>query len=124
VKYYELGEHDVVLTVATDSMDLYGSRIEEERARRGDYTAAAAAVDHERRLLGALSDAVEELSHWGRKRIHNLKYFTWVEQQGKSVEELDAQWCDATYWKRQWGQVAEWDRRIRELNERVEGRHA
>ncbi len=39
-----------------------------------------------------------ELNHWDRKRLHNLKYFTWVEQQGKTVEELDAQWDDPDYW--------------------------
>jgi hypothetical protein len=30
--------------------------------------------------------------------VHNLKYYTWVEQQGKSVEELNAQWKDERYW--------------------------
>lgn len=121
-KHFELTERDLVLTVATDSMALYGSRIEEERARRGEYTPTSAAVDHERRLLGAGLDFVEELTHAARRRIHNLKYFTWVEQQGKSTEELDAQWHDPGYWKREWSQVADWDERIRDLNERVSAR--
>ena len=38
-----------------------------------------------------------ELSYQERKRIHNLKYFTWVEQQGRSEEELRRQW-DPEYW--------------------------
>ena len=75
-------------------------------------------MDHERRLLGAGGDNVEELTHASRRRIHNLKYFTWVEQQGKSVEELDAQW-QPEYWREQWAQVAGWDARIRAINERV-----
>jgi cysteine synthase A len=122
-KHFELAERDILLTVATDSMALYGSRLEEERARRGEYSHTSAAVDHERRLLGAGTDSMEELTHASRRRIHNLKYFTWVEQQGKSTEELDAQWYDPAYWKREWSQVEEWDDRIRALNERVGARH-
>ncbi len=97
-RYHELGDRDVMVTVATDSMELYGSRIREERELHGDYTERDAAVHHERHLLGAGSDHVLELSYWDRKRMHNLKYFTWVEQLGKPVEELDAQWEDPDYW--------------------------
>lgn len=39
-----------------------------------------------------------ELTYADRKRVHNLKYYTWVEQQGKTVEELNAQWYDHDYW--------------------------
>ena len=39
-----------------------------------------------------------ELSYLEKKRIHNLKYYTWIEQQGKSIDELDAQWYDPEYW--------------------------
>ncbi len=97
-RYYELNENDCLVTVATDSMDLYQSRVEEERERSGQYGDVSAAVHHERYLLGADRDAVLELSYWDRRRMHNLKYFTWIEQQGKTVEELDAQWYDDGYW--------------------------
>ena len=60
-----------------------------------------------------------ELSYYDKKRMHNLKYFTWVEQQGKAVEELDAQWYDDDYWKRQYAMVDEWDERITAFNERT-----
>ena len=90
-KWYELGEHDVVLTVLTDSMQLYGSRLNELAEERGAYTELDAAADYSRYLLGCTMDYVEELGYWDRRRIHNLKYYTWVEQQGKMVEELDAQ---------------------------------
>jgi cysteine synthase len=60
--------------------------------------ATDAAVALERHLRGAGLDHVAELDHWQRKRVHNLKYFTWVEQQGKDVDELDAQWHDDGYW--------------------------
>lgn len=115
--YYELTERDVVLTVLTDSMELYKSRLAELRDERGPYTTTQAAVDHARWLLGATTDHMAELSHWERRRIHNLKYFTWVEQMGKSVAELDAQWHDwPEYWGRIHAQAAEIDELIGEFN--------
>jgi len=117
--YFELGSDDVLLTVATDSMELYGSRLDEERERHGDYDDRQAAVDWERHLLGVGIDHVLELGYWDRKRMHNLKYFTWVEQQGKSVEELDAQWDDPAYWPSKYRGWQALDDRIREFNERV-----
>ena len=118
-KYFELGADDVLFTVATDSMEMYGSRLEEENAEHGDLTAARAEALHERYLLGAGIDHVLELSYWDRKRLHNLKYFTWVEQQGKTVEELDAQWDDDDYWTSRLGAWREWDERITAFNERT-----
>ena len=96
--WYELGPQDVVLTVATDSVGMYHSRLRELTDERGELTATDAAVAHERWLLGTGLEHVQELDHWERKRVHNLKYFTWVEQQGKDVAELDRQWHDPGYW--------------------------
>jgi cysteine synthase A len=118
-KWYELGEHDVVLTVLTDSMELYGSRLRELAAERGPYTERNAAADYARYLLGCTTDYVEELGYWDRKRIHNLKYYTWVEQQGKTYEEIQAQWYDEAYWSGIHGQVEEIDQLIEEFNERT-----
>ena len=116
-KYYEMNENDVIFTVATDSMEMYQSRIIEERERLGEYTEKTAAVDFEGRLMGISTDYMLELTYYDRKRMHNLKYFTWVEQQGKTVEELNAQWYDENYWKRQWAKVDEWDDEIEKFNE-------
>jgi cysteine synthase len=118
-RYFEMGPDDMLFTVATDSMELYGSRLAEERELHGPYTATAAAVAHERHLLGAGIDYLQELGYWDRKRIHNLKYFTWVEQQGKTVEELDAQWSDDDYWTTRFHAWEALDRRIEEFNERT-----
>ena len=65
------------------------------------------------------TDAMLELSYYDKKRMHNLKYFTWVEQQGKSVEELDAQWYDHDYWKSQYARMDEWDAAIEVFNEKT-----
>jgi hypothetical protein len=59
------------------------------------------------------------LGYWDRRRIHNLKYYTWVEQQGKTYEEIQAQWYDPDYWTSFQGHVAELDGLIDEFNERV-----
>ena len=48
--------------------------------------------------MGASTDHVDELGYYDRKRIHNLKYYTWAEQQGKAYEEIQAQWYDDYYW--------------------------
>ena len=91
-KYYEMEERDVVLTVLTDSMELYGTRVKELNEQDGAYSDQDAAADYHGRLLGAGTDHLEELTHYGRKRIHNLKYYTWIEQQAKQLDELNAQW--------------------------------
>ena len=118
-RWYEMGEHDFVLTVFTDSMELYGSRLQELREERGEYAAVDAAADYHRWLLGCTVDYVEELGYWDRKRIHNLKYYTWVEQQGKTYEEIQAQWYDQDYWSGIRSQVEEIDALIREFNQRT-----
>jgi hypothetical protein len=118
-RYFELGPDDLLFTVATDSAEMYGSRITEEQEKDGEYDGVKAAVHHERHLLGAGIDHLLELSYWDRKRIHNLKYFTWVEQLGKDVDELDAQWHDDSYWTNHFHSYEEWDRRITEFNERT-----
>ncbi|RKZ34409.1 pyridoxal-5-phosphate-dependent protein subunit beta, partial [bacterium] len=118
-KYYELDENDVVLTVFTDSMELYLSRTRELTEERGEYTKTDAIRDFE--LLEQLSiDYMMELDYYQRKRIHNLKYYTWIEQQGKELAELDAQWYDyKNYWKRIHDLVPQFDRLIEKFNSRV-----
>lgn len=96
-RYYEMGSDDVVVTILTDSMEMYGSRLEELHKEEGDYTALDASADYHQYLMGTDIEHVIELGYWDRKRIHNLKYFTWVEQQGKTARELDALW-DPSYW--------------------------
>ena len=119
-KYYELTSKDVVLTVFTDSMELYQSRLNELRETHGEYTELDAVRDYHRYLMGVSIDYMQELSHHDRRRIHNLKYFTWVEQQGREVDELNAQWDDyPDYWKRIQSQASEIDRLIEEFNERT-----
>jgi cysteine synthase len=118
-KFYELGGNDVVLTVATDSMEMYQSRVRELREEQGEFTTVAAAGAYQRYLLGVTIDHVEELGYYERKRIHNLKYYTWVEQQGKTYEEIQAQWHDEDYWTSIQNSIGEVDALIEQFNERT-----
>jgi len=118
-RHFELTERDVVFTVATDSADLYKSRLAELAAARGPYSAVHAERDLDRCLHGQRDDHLQELSYSDRRRLHNLKYFTWVEQQGKSVEDLDSLWYDEELWQRVFELPAVWDRLIRSFNDRT-----
>jgi cysteine synthase len=117
-RYYELDGRDVIFTPLTDSMELYGSRIRELRESDGPYSRELAARHFSRYLEGIQTDNLRELSHQDRKALHNLKYFTWVEQQGKTVEELGRLW-DPDFWTETWAQVAQWDELIKAFNERT-----
>jgi hypothetical protein len=116
-KYYELGENDVVLTVLTDSMELYQSRLREMAEEHGVYTEVDAAADFARYLQGLSTDKMLELRYTDRRRIHNLKYYTWVEQQGRSYDEIMAQWFQPDYWTGIADQVEQIDALIDRFNE-------
>lgn len=118
-KYYEMGPEDIILTVLTDSMDMYHSRLTELTAERGPFTELDAAASYHRYLLGSTIDYVQELGYYDRKRIHNLKYYTWVEQQGKSYSEIQAQWYDPDYWAAIPRQAEAIDTLIEEFNKQI-----
>jgi cysteine synthase len=115
-RYYELGDHDIVMTVLTDSMEMYASRLQELNAERGEFTDGDAAAVFARHLQGLGIDHMEELTYYSRKRIHNLKYYTWVEQQGKTYEEIQQQWDDDHYWESIPACVDQVDALIEEFN--------
>ena len=118
-KWYEWGEGDAVITVLTDSMELYGSRLRELTAERGEYSARDAAVSYHQYLMGQDVAYMEELTYPAKKRVHNLKYYTWVEQQGRTYEEIQAQWYQPDYWTGVHGQADEIDALIEEFNAEV-----
>lgn len=120
-KYYELTENDMVMTVLTDSAEMYGSRMEEMEIERGrKYSAFDSAIDHNRSVLGLRTDSMEELTYQGKKRIHNLKYYTWIEQQQYELDELNAQWYDYdNYWGKLHQMGPELDKLIEQFNERT-----
>ena len=117
-KYYELTEHDVVASVMTDSAVMYSSRVRELQEEDGEYTREMAAVDFHTHILGEKTDNMLELTYQQRKRVHNLKYYTWVEQQGKTSEELQSLWYDTEHtWDSVKADADKVDDLIRQFNE-------
>jgi cysteine synthase len=112
-RHYALRAKDAVVTVATDGFDRYPSVLRRLTAERGPMDKDEA---HRRmsRFRGQKADWILEGSPAVRRRWHNQKYFTWVEQQGKTVDELRAQ-EDPAYWVAEQERAAEVDRLILEL---------
>jgi cysteine synthase A len=119
-KFYGLGAEDVVVTVATDGASMYDSERETALARyfpEGFDELAAAEVVGEH-LLGTATDHFLELGRIDRERIFNLGYYTWVEQQGVSLDDFEAR-RDPDFWAGLREAVAGWDDLIDELNART-----
>lgn len=112
-KHYEYGENQIIMTVATDGYDRYPSVVDRIHAQEGPLTdkGALKRIDSFRHASGQW---VMEGTMEARRRWHNQKYFTWVEQQGKSVEELNALW-ETSFWQDQADQVEEVDKAIMAL---------
>jgi len=118
-KYFELNDDDVIFTMFTDSAEMYGSRVKELEKERGKYSLIEAAKDHAAPIAHQSIDYFKELTYMERKAIHNLKYYTWVEQQGKTYEEILAQW-DPEYWTSLFeDEVVYFDKLIDEFNKQV-----
>ncbi len=120
-KYYEMEEDDVVFTILTDSSSMYTSRLGELEEQQGPFSLIEAAKVHASALLHQGIDNALELTYYERLRVHNLKYYTWVEQQGKTYEELNRQWYDRDYWKSIPRMLDEIDKLITEFNKLIEG---
>jgi len=118
-RYFEMNENDVIFTVFTDSADMYQSRLKEMNEDWEKYSYQQAAIDWNSVMKNQGIDYIKELSYYDKKAIHNLKYFTWVEQQGKEVDELNAQWYDESYWDEKFNVVPKWDELIKSFNEKV-----
>jgi cysteine synthase len=117
-KYYDMTSRDVIFTTLTDSAGLYASRLKELTAEHGRYTPERAGYDKARYLDGIATDHLRELTYHDRKALHSFKYFTWVEQQGRTAEELRELW-EPEFWERTYAQVDEWDEQIEAVNERT-----
>lgn len=111
-KYFGLGKDDVVVTILTDAIDRYRSVMAQMTATYGKMNAAEAKVRLESVFHGQGLDWIMEGTRESRARWHNLKYYTWVEQQGKTVDELNAQ-RSPEYWLAEQARVAEIDVKLK-----------
>jgi cysteine synthase A len=117
-RYYEMDGRDVIFTPLTDSMELYASRLQEMGEKHGPYDSHLADQHFGHYLQGVTTDHLRELNYPERKALHNFKYFTWVEQQGRSADELRQLW-DPEFWRQVFSRevVDEWDRLIDAFND-------
>ncbi len=96
-KHYKLGKGDILFTIATDSIDRYHSVMEQMNQQLGEMNKEEA----EERLQSIFhrqgTDYIREGTEHAKDCWANLKYYTWIEQQGKAVEELRAQ-RSGEYW--------------------------
>jgi cysteine synthase len=119
-KHYDLGPDDVVVTVATDGAAMYHSERDLALAKYfpDGFDEVAAAEVFGEHLLGATTDHLRELTREERERMFNLGYYTWVEQQGVSIEDFVAR-REPAFWEGIHARAAEWDAAIDEFNART-----
>lgn len=122
-KYHDLGEDQVIMTVATDNAAMYNSDFPMilEKRYGGRFDEVGAAWAFGQYLRGCGTDHFKELSHKEREGIFNLGYYTWVEQQGVSLEDFTARKTQS-FWNALRPQVKEWDTLIQQFNEDVRAR--
>ena len=119
-KHLGFGPQDVVVTVATDGARMYESERKLALAKYfpDGFDEVAASEVYGEHLLGASTDHLRELTWEERNRLFNLGYFTWVEQQGVSLEDFQAR-REPEFWTRKQALAAEWDALIDEFNART-----
>ena len=110
-KVLKLGKGQNIVTFATDGFDRYPSVMQ-----RLNKTAGKMTHEEGRRRLDIfrkadVTDWVQEGTAFHRTRWHNQKYYTWVEQQGKSVDELRAL-ADPEFWVKEQAKTPEMDKQI------------
>lgn len=110
-KHYGLGKDDVIVTICTDAIDRYRSVMADMDKRFGKLDETEAAVRVGSIFHSQKTDYFSEGTRLEKERWHNLKYYTWVEQQGKTVDELNAL-KNQEYWESQQKLVGEIDKRI------------
>jgi cysteine synthase len=111
---HHLGSDDVIVTVATDGADLYRSEIEKIQKRDGFDPLAVFGQF----LIEGDTGEFHELGDDGRRRIFNLGYYTWVEQQGVPFAEFEAR-REQTWWRALRSYPDRWDQLIAEFNQRT-----
>jgi cysteine synthase len=115
-----LGPDDCIVTVATDGARMYETERDkvERRDFGGEFDTTAAAEVFGAQVLADGIDRVMPLSADDRRRIFNLGYFTWVEQQGVSFDAFVAR-RSQDFWIELRSLVPAWDGLIREFNARA-----
>jgi cysteine synthase len=111
-KFFGFGKDDLVVTILTDAIDRYGSVMAQLSTTYGKMGETEARVRLESIFHCQGLDWIMEGTRDARARWHNLKYYTWVEQQGKTIEELNAQ-RHPEFWLAEQGRIEGIDAKLR-----------
>ncbi len=124
-KRLELGASDAIITVATDSATLYDSERKSYLGRHypGGFDEVHAGEIFGHHLQAVADDHLIELTHVDRRRIFNLGYYTWVEQQGVPAADFDRR-RQGAFWKELQATIPAWDKLIADFNEDTGAMHA
>jgi cysteine synthase len=113
----DLGPDDALITVATDSGALYVS--ERKKTEKADFPdgfdRVSAGEVYARHVLGLGEEHMLEMTHLDRRRVFNLGYYTWVEQQGVPIEDFEKR-RDQRFWEGLQEILPVWDAMIEEFN--------
>jgi hypothetical protein len=110
-RHFGLGRGDLIITVATDNIARYHTTMRDLDGEYGRLDECESVVRVEGILRHQKTDWFKDGTQENRRQWHNLKYYTWVEQQDKGVDELNAQ-LDPEWWLAQQARIPEIDKRI------------
>ncbi len=115
-KYNNLGKEDAIITVATDGADLYLSELEKTKKNfKGTFDITACEKIYKKYVTEIDLDNMIKLSNNDKERIFNLGYYTWVEQQGVSLNDFEKR-KDQKFWLEHFNHMISLDKRIEEFN--------
>jgi cysteine synthase len=119
-KLHDLGADDAIITVATDGGAMYPSERAKTLANRygGEYSHTDAAEAFGQHLGHVSTEHMIDMTEADRRRIFQLGYYTWVEQQGTPFEMFE-QRRSQDFWRGLRRYVGVWDEMITDLNDRI-----
>ncbi len=119
-KYNDMGENDVIFTVATDAAEMYDTEIDKAKKKFYDnkFDRISAAETFGQHLSAITVDHLQELSRVDKEKILNLGYYTWVEQQGVDFEDFMAR-KDQKFWQNLKEFIPVWDKMINDFNNKA-----
>jgi len=115
-KKMKLTKDDAIITVATDGADLYETELAKTKKQFSKiYDQITCAEIFAKNFDAITVDHTLELSQIDKERIFNLGYYTWVEQQGTSLEEFENR-RNQSFWDNHYKEMISLDEKIKEFN--------
>ena len=115
-KKMKLTKDDAIITVATDGADLYETELAKTKKQFSKIYDQITCAEIFAKNFDAISvDHTLELSQIDKERIFNLGYYTWVEQQGTSLEEFEDR-RNQSFWDKHYKDMISLDEKIKEFN--------